>query len=118
MFEPERSFRTLSTRLLPLVFMMLLAACATTRPNVSGEGPRIARDPAYNSGNFRPYTVRGKTYYPRIPDSGHTETGVASWYGGESPNRHHGRRRIFLTRRHLRRPQNLSTAEHRRGHQS
>ena len=86
MSEPERSFRTLSTRLLPLVFMLLLAACATTRPNVSGEGPRIAREPQYNSGTSRPYTVRGKTYYPRIPDAGHTETGIASWYGGESPN--------------------------------
>lgn len=66
--------------------MLLLAACATTRPNVSGEGARIARDPAYNSGTSRPYTIRGKTYYPRIPDSGHTETGIASWYGAESPN--------------------------------
>jgi len=89
MFEPESSFRTLSARLLPLVFMLLLAACATTRPggDLSGaQGPKIAREPQYNSGNFKPYTVRGKTYYPRIPDPGHTETGIASWYGSESPN--------------------------------
>ena len=66
--------------------MMLLSACATTRSHVSGEGPRIAPEPQYNSGTSRPYTVRGQTYYPRVPDSGHTETGIASWYGGESPN--------------------------------
>lgn len=89
MFEPERSVRTLTTRLFPLVFILLLAACATTRPGggLSGaEGPGIAREPQYNSGNFKPYTVRGKTYYPRIPNPGHTETGIASWYGSESPN--------------------------------
>ncbi len=69
--------------------MMLLAACATTRPggDLSGaQGPKIAREPAYNSGTSRPYTVRGQTYYPRIPDAGHSETGTASWYSEESPN--------------------------------
>ncbi len=67
--------------------MLLLAACATTRPDFSGgEGPRIAREPQYNSGTSRPYTIRGKTYYPRIPDTGDTETGIASWYSEESPN--------------------------------
>ncbi len=86
MSEPERSFHTLTTRLLPLVFLLLLAACATTHTNVSGEGPRIAREPQYNSGTSKPYMVRGQTYYPRIPDSGHSETGIASWYGSESPN--------------------------------
>ena len=68
--------------------MLLLVACATTHPGgLSGaSGPKIAHDAQYNSGTSKPYTVRGQTYYPRVPDTGHTETGIASWYAGESPN--------------------------------
>lgn len=53
-------------------------------PHVSGPG--IATDTHYKSGTMRPYTVRGQTYYPQVPDSGWSETGLASWYGYESPN--------------------------------
>jgi rare lipoprotein A len=84
MSEPERSFRTLTMRGLPLVLLLFLAACATA-PNGASD-PKVAQNPQYNSGTSRPYTVRGKTYYPRIPEPGHTETGLASWYAGESPN--------------------------------
>jgi rare lipoprotein A len=86
MSEPERSFHTLSSRALPLVSMLFLAACATTHTVGGSNGPKVAQNSQYNSGTSRPYTVRGKTYYPRIPEPGHTETGLASWYAGESPN--------------------------------
>ncbi|MFT4075696.1 MAG: septal ring lytic transglycosylase RlpA family protein [Asticcacaulis sp.] len=66
--------------------MLFLAACATTHTDSGLTGPKVAQNPQYNPGNFRPYTVRGKTYYPRVPEPGHTETGTASWYAGESPN--------------------------------
>ncbi|MDV6329379.1 septal ring lytic transglycosylase RlpA family protein [Asticcacaulis sp. 201] len=59
-------------------------------------GPHVAKDPHYNSGTSRPYTVRGKTYYPRVPDTGHSETGVASWYAGESPNRTTANGEVFV----------------------
>ncbi len=49
-------------------------------------GPHVAGDPHYKSSTLRPYTVRGKTYTPQIPDAGYSETGLASWYGYESPS--------------------------------
>ena len=33
------------------------------------------------SAGTRPYTVRGKTYYPLLSSHGFSEEGVASWYG-------------------------------------
>ena len=50
-------------------------------------GPRVASNSQYNSGNFRPYTVHGQTYYPAVPDAGYSQTGVASWYAEESGTR-------------------------------
>ncbi|ESQ89495.1 hypothetical protein ABAC460_12055 [Asticcacaulis sp. AC460] len=49
-------------------------------------GPDVADEARYNKGNLKSYTVRGKTYRPDIPQVGHEETGMASWYGHESPN--------------------------------
>ncbi|MFN3228326.1 MAG: septal ring lytic transglycosylase RlpA family protein [Asticcacaulis sp.] len=71
------------------LLLILLSACAGPRYDVRGDipGGKRGREPAvargeggYHSGSLRPYTVRGKTYYPRIPDR-YEETGVASWYG-------------------------------------
>lgn len=39
---------------------------------------------AYHKASLRPYTVRGVTYHPEIPDKNDTEVGLASWYGSES----------------------------------
>jgi rare lipoprotein A len=39
----------------------------------------------YTKPTMRPYTVRGRTYYPTIVSVGDTFNGVASWYG---PNFH------------------------------
>ncbi|MEN8259014.1 MAG: septal ring lytic transglycosylase RlpA family protein [Pseudomonadota bacterium] len=65
----------------------LLSGCATKplstpypasepRPSYRGKAP-------YN----RPYTVRGKRYYPMATARGYRERGTASWYGWESGNR-------------------------------
>ncbi len=71
------------------LLLVLLGACAGPRYDVRGDipGGQRGREPVvargeggYHSGSLRPYTVRGKTYYPRIPDR-YEETGVASWYG-------------------------------------
>lgn len=93
--EPHRgSSGRISARMLGLWAMLggailLLAACAGPRYDVRGDtpggkrgkAPQVARgEGGYHSGSLRPYTVRGKTYYPRIPDR-YEETGVASWYG-------------------------------------
>ena len=60
----------------------ILSGCAASPhapPNVTGTNSGIS-----NSGNLKPYTVRGQTYYPAIPKPGYVETGLASWYGPES----------------------------------
>ena len=99
MSAPHSSQITSGMRLLGFVSLLVLTGCATTRPSDdlgSGRGPKVARDPHYNSGNFRPYTVRGTTYYPKIPSVGHTETGTASWYSEESPNAHTANGEVFM----------------------
>ena len=61
-----------------LLLSTVLAGCslhggggqATTTPQ-DGKAPR----------GSKPYTIRGKTYYPILDAHGFTETGVASWYG-------------------------------------
>ncbi len=50
-------------------------------------GPSVAGEAQYKSGTMKPYTVRGHTYRPEIPDKGYSETGLASWYGNESGTR-------------------------------
>jgi rare lipoprotein A len=99
MSAPDRLQFTSGIRLLAFVSLVVLTGCATTHPgNVAGTvgGPKVARDPHYNSGNFRPYTVRGKTYYPKTPETGHTEVGTASWYSEESPNAHTANGEYFV----------------------
>ncbi len=43
----------------------------------------ISSEPTHRggSGQAKPYTVRGKTYYPLVSGDGFVEEGVASWYG-------------------------------------
>lgn len=85
---------------LALVSLMVLSGCATS-PSYHGvpgkpPGSRVSPDAYYNSGNMKPYTVRGRTYYPKIPDAGDEQTGVASWYGAESPNAHTADGELFV----------------------
>ncbi len=85
------SFRLLPA-LIGLISFSMLGACGTVHPryDVGGgsgvNGPEVASDAHYKSSTLRPYSVRGRTYYPEVPQPGFTETGLASWYGYESPS--------------------------------
>ncbi|GAB6038051.1 septal ring lytic transglycosylase RlpA family protein [Fundidesulfovibrio butyratiphilus] len=65
------------TALVLVLFCLALAACSSKKPVVyTGKGTQ------------RPYTIRGKTYYPLASAHGFAEEGVASWYGPDF----HGKR--------------------------
>jgi len=75
--------------LIALISFSLLGACAGVHPRYDArgaEGGPVASDAHYRSSTLRPYTVHGQTYYPEIPRPGFVETGLASWYGYESPS--------------------------------
>lgn len=83
-----RISRWSSCVLLQTLLIVLLAGCASDAPiphpsNDVVETPDYANQAAYN----KPYTVKGKTYYPMVSASGYRMRGVASWYGAESGNR-------------------------------
>lgn len=82
--------KRVSFLILSLVSAMVLTGCASTSQGVNLTklgGPKVADTARYNNGNMRPYSVRGHTYTPKIPDRGDDETGLASWYGPESGGR-------------------------------
>jgi rare lipoprotein A len=65
-----------------LVIVLFSSGCATKlvgKPDASA----LSAGKAYN----RPYTVKGKRYYPMASAKGYAEYGIASWYGWESGNR-------------------------------
>jgi len=75
-------------RLAPLGLLAVLGGCVSgPRYAITPPGPSVASQSQYNSGNLRPYTINGKSYYPDVPDKGYTQTGVASWYAEESGTR-------------------------------
>lgn len=83
------AFSTFKSLALPFVLPAFLSACASVGHGIgaSVHGPRVVADSHYKSGTMKPYSVRGHTYYPTIPDAGYSETGLASWYGNESGTR-------------------------------
>ncbi len=83
------SFRSIPA-LIGLIALSFLGACASVHPSYDigamGQGPQVAPDAHYKSSTLRPYSVHGETYYPAVPQPGYSETGLASWYGYESPS--------------------------------
>ena len=74
-----------------LLLMLLLPGCAAKKvppeaPAVPGAVPRAV--PGTIPATQRPYTIKGKTYYPLPSSEGYVEKGIASWYGGQF----HGRK--------------------------
>lgn len=73
-----------------LILTAILSGCSTTRVGLSpsgGANTKVASDPAYNPANLRAYSIKGRKYHPKIPRKGYEQTGIATWYGYESPNR-------------------------------
>ncbi len=73
-----------------LLLICLFSGCASItpappiyKPAYTYKKPTYSHNAPYN----RPYTVRGKTYYPLPSAEGYKERGVATWYGSESGNR-------------------------------
>ena len=62
-----------------LLFAVLLQGCGS-----------LSSEPTYRggSGQSKPYTIRGQTYYPLASGEGFVEEGIASWYGSDF----HGKR--------------------------
>lgn len=70
-----------------LILTVLISGCATETPKLSTPGPVKAVKSHGNKAAYnRPYTVKGKTYYPLTSADGYREKGLASWYGAESGN--------------------------------
>lgn len=71
-----------------VVFFLSIVGCSTR-----GKGTYHGRDYSNNKalfgvkqttqGTMRPYTVRGRTYYPTVVRVGDTFYGIASWYGSK-----------------------------------
>lgn len=82
-----RRIARLSGRVIPqTVLVILLVGCASEPP--IPPSPDRAEIPDYdNQASYnKPYTVKGKTYYPMLSATGYRTRGVASWYGAESGN--------------------------------
>lgn len=62
------------------VILFVMYGCST-KPRVSHKQGSYKKTEA----TMRPYTIRGKTYYPSKVEVGDTQKGIASWYG---PNFH------------------------------
>ena len=75
-FTEKRGRRALSrTCLLALLLISLfIHGCALYSSAPTHKG---------GSGQGKPYTIRGKTYYPLTSGDGFVEEGVASWYGSD-----------------------------------
>lgn len=57
--------------------LVLITGCSSKRPSVSN--PQVARNSV--PATMKPYTIKGKTYYPKTVAIGDTQKGIASWYG-------------------------------------
>jgi rare lipoprotein A len=78
-----------------IAFLMLAASfmfgCASKTPLISPIDSKSSHSKHYSYRNKaaynRPYTIKGKTYYPMRSAIGYSARGIASWYGSESGNR-------------------------------
>jgi len=97
------------TRTLIVALAVMLTACTSTPPRVSGPAPAPANGSRYEmqndsgalepidlaqvreviprietrtlAGNKSPYTINGRTYRVLANEAGYSESGMASWYG-------------------------------------
>lgn len=69
-----------SAFILIMVFLMSLTGCSVKGSSSGGEWSSSGKTTSKRRGT-KPYTIRGKTYYPMSHARGFRETGIASWYG-------------------------------------
>ncbi len=78
---------------LAIIVILLLSACTSSRYSMRHDAAPL-RSPTQlelqdaaitiepkSAATHRPYTVRGKKYYPMLSEQGYRESGKASWYG-------------------------------------
>lgn len=63
-----------------LLLAMGLSGCSVKQGTSSGEWSAPGKTSTKRRGT-KPYTIRGKTYYPLSHAQGFKESGIASWYG-------------------------------------
>ncbi len=73
-------------RLVPLLLLFAFAALLTGCSLIGGRGSSSTDAPAgvsvkKGARGSKPYTIKGKTYYPLLSSHGFREQGIASWYG-------------------------------------
>ena len=64
-----------------LLILLLVTAQAAAGCSLHQSSPKKASTASYGKRGFKPYTIRGKTYYPLQSAHGFKEEGIASWYG-------------------------------------
>lgn len=62
------------------VLVLLFSGCSSKQSPAPEEPARTGSKPG-DSGKLRPYSINGKTYYPRAHARGFVQEGKASWYG-------------------------------------
>lgn len=70
--------------------LLLLGGCASEPVALAPTAKAPSFTPskkAHHATYNKPYTIKGKTYYPLGSAAGYREQGTASWYGAESGNR-------------------------------
>lgn len=64
-----------------LPLLLLVVSLAASGCSLHKSSPGKASTASYGKRGFKPYTIRGKTYYPLQSAHGFKEEGIASWYG-------------------------------------
>jgi rare lipoprotein A len=70
---------------IPLTLLLLLAGCSSRSAKTLPQQSYKKKPSKHTKATMRPYTIRGKRYYPTVVKVGETFDGRASWYG---PNFH------------------------------
>jgi len=70
---------------LPLLLLFVLFGCSTRTSHTPPPDAYSTKQLKHTKATMRPYTIRGKRYYPTVVEVGEIMRGHASWYG---PNFH------------------------------
>lgn len=68
-------------KILVALFVAFLVVGCSSKPSVVVKSGGMGTPKKGTPATMRPYTIRGKTYYPETVKVGDTQRGLASWYG-------------------------------------